>query len=75
MAGGMGATKNKYVEDWGTMRENLEKTFRFNRKTLSLGILFGVVVPVLIYRGSVSEFVSFETSILLTVITQAFEIF
>lgn len=58
MAGGMSVTKNKYVEDWGTMRENLEKRFKFNRKTLPLAIIFGVTLPILIYRGSVGEFVS-----------------
>ncbi|CAK9219389.1 unnamed protein product [Sphagnum troendelagicum] len=56
MAGGMEVHKNRYVEDWGTARENLEKTFRFNRRTLTLAIIFGIAVPYVTYRGIVAEF-------------------
>lgn len=63
MAGGMEVHKNRYVEDWGTARENLEKTFRFNRRTLPLAIIFGIAVPYVTYRGIVADFVSLVSSL------------
>ncbi len=62
MAGGMDVHKNRYVEEWAAARENLEKTFRFNRRTLTLATIFGIVVPYVTYRGIVAEFVSFVPS-------------
>ncbi|KAH9531502.1 hypothetical protein CY35_19G041600 [Sphagnum magellanicum] len=56
MAGGMDVHKNRYVEEWAAARENLEKTFRFNRRTLTLATIFGIVVPYVTYRGIVAEF-------------------
>ncbi|CAI7747672.1 unnamed protein product [Closterium sp. NIES-53] len=56
MAGGLDVHKNKYIEDWGTRRENLEKIFRFNRRTLSIAALAIVVLPVVVYRGTIAEF-------------------
>lgn len=56
MAGGMAVNKNKFIEDWGTHRENLEKYFRLNRRTLGIILTFGVFVPVLTYKGVVAEF-------------------
>ncbi|KAF5742566.1 hypothetical protein HS088_TW09G00617 [Tripterygium wilfordii] len=56
MGGGMEANKNKFIEDWGTLRENVEYNIRWNRRTLSLVGIFGIVVPVLVYRGIVKEF-------------------
>lgn len=56
MAGGLDVHKNHYIEDYGAKRENLEKVFRFNRRTLALALTFGVAVPYLVYRGCVSEF-------------------
>jgi hypothetical protein len=47
----------------GSARENLEKTFRFNRRTLTLATIFGIVVPYVTYRGIVAEFVSFVRSL------------
>jgi hypothetical protein len=35
MAGGMEVNKNKYIEEWGTARENLEKNFRWTRRNLA----------------------------------------
>jgi hypothetical protein len=55
--------KNRYVEDWGAARENLEKTFRFNRRTLPLAIIFGIAVPYVTYRGIVADFVSLVSSL------------
>ncbi len=63
MAGGMEVHKNRYVEDWGAARENLEKTFRFNRRTLPLAIIFGIAVPYVTYRGIVADFVSLVSSL------------
>lgn len=62
MAGGMDLHKNPHIEEWATKRENLEKTFRFNRRTLSLFLVFGVALPVVIYRGSIAEFVSLHSA-------------
>ena len=59
MAGGLDVHKNKFIEEWGARRENLEKTFRFNRKTLTIALIAGVALPYLIYQGTVDEFVSF----------------
>lgn len=58
MGGGMEAKKNKYIEDWGTARENLEFNFRWTRRNLLLVGIFGIAVPVLVYKGVVKEFVS-----------------
>jgi hypothetical protein len=58
MGGGMEAKKNKYIEDWGTARENLEHNFRWSRRNLLLVGIFGIAVPVLVYKGIVKEFVS-----------------
>eukprot|EP00850_Spirogloea_muscicola_P019167 SM000185S04026 [mRNA] locus=s185:42297:43262:- [translate_table: standard] len=56
MGGGMDCRKNVHIEDWGTARENLEKVFRLNRRTVPVAIFFGLVVPFAVYRGIVSEF-------------------
>ena len=58
MAGGLDVHKNKYVEDWGTARENLEKSFRFTRKNVTLALIFGIAVPFITYKGITGEFVS-----------------
>lgn len=56
MGGGMEAKKNKYIEDWGTARENLEHNFRWSRRNLLLVGIFGIALPVLVYKGIVKEF-------------------
>jgi len=56
MAGGMEVKKNKYIEEWGTARENLEKNFRWNRKNLAICSIFGLLVPYLVYKGTVRDF-------------------
>jgi len=56
MAGGMEVQKNKYIEEWGTARENLEKNFRWSRRNLALCGIFGLFVPYLIYKGAVKDF-------------------
>lgn len=57
MGGGMEANKNKYIEEWGAVRENLEHNFRWTRRNLLLVGIFGLAVPVLVYKGIVKEFV------------------
>lgn len=54
----MEANKNKFIEDWGTARENLEFNFRWTRRNLALVGIFGIAIPVLVYKGIVREFVS-----------------
>ncbi|KAA0058164.1 Pre T-cell antigen receptor alpha [Cucumis melo var. makuwa] len=57
MGGGMGAHKNKFIEDWSTARENLEYNFRWTRRNLAIVGIFGIAVPYLVYKGIVREFV------------------
>ncbi|GJV32806.1 hypothetical protein Tco_1393206 [Tanacetum coccineum] len=54
MGGGMEANKNKFIEDWGAARENLEHNFRWTRRNLALVGIFAVAVPYLVYKGTVS---------------------
>lgn len=56
MGGGMETNKNKFIEDWGSARENLEKNFRWTRRNLALVGIFGIVIPVFVYKGIVKEF-------------------
>ena len=58
MGGGMEAHKNNFIEDWSTARENLEHNFRWTRRNLALVGIFGIALPVLVYKGIVREFVS-----------------
>ena len=57
MAGGLEAKTNPHVEAWGYSREVVEKTFRFTPRSLALIGLFGIGVPVFIYRSTVKDFV------------------
>lgn len=57
MAGGMEVNKNKFLEEWVTGRENLEYNFRWTRRNLAIVGIFGIAVPVLLYKGIVREFV------------------
>ncbi|KAK4757558.1 hypothetical protein SAY87_018859 [Trapa incisa] len=56
MGGGMEAHKNRFIEDWSTARENLEHNFRWTRRNLALVGIFGIAIPVLVYKGIVREF-------------------
>lgn len=49
---------NKFVEANGYAREVVERTFRFSPKNLGIFAVFGIAVPVIIYKGCVAEFVS-----------------
>ncbi|KAI3977838.1 hypothetical protein MKX01_036678 [Papaver californicum] len=56
MGGGMEVNKNKYVEDWNAARENLEHKFRWTRRNFAIIGLFGIAIPVLVYKGIVKDF-------------------
>ncbi|KAK6139719.1 hypothetical protein DH2020_026529 [Rehmannia glutinosa] len=59
MGGGMEANKNRWVEEWGASRENLEYNFRWTRRNFALVGIFGIAIPVLVYKGIVKEFLSY----------------
>lgn len=56
MGGGMEANKNKFIEEWGSVRENLEHNFRWTRRNFALVGLFGIAIPIFVYKGIVKEF-------------------
>ncbi|GER30219.1 neuronal acetylcholine receptor subunit alpha-5 [Striga asiatica] len=56
MGGGMEVNKNRWIEEWSSARENLELNFRWTRRNLALVGIFGLAVPVLVYKGIVREF-------------------
>ncbi|RWR82671.1 neuronal acetylcholine receptor subunit alpha-5 [Cinnamomum micranthum f. kanehirae] len=56
MGGGMDVNKNKFIEDWNSARENLEHNFRWTRRNLAIVGIFGIAVPILIYKGIVRDF-------------------
>ncbi|XP_004240125.1 uncharacterized protein [Solanum lycopersicum] len=56
MGGGMEYNKNKWIEEWGAARENLELNFRWTRRNLAIVGIFGIAIPVLVYKGIVKEF-------------------
>ena len=49
--------KNRWIEEWNAGRENLEFNFRWTRRSLAVVGLFGLAVPILVYKGIVREFV------------------
>lgn len=54
----METNKNRWIEEWSTARENLEHNFRWTRRNLAIVGIFGIAVPILVYKGIVREFVS-----------------
>ncbi|KAH0993571.1 hypothetical protein GBA52_005054 [Prunus armeniaca] len=62
MGGGMEANKNKFIEEWGSARENLEHNFRWTRRNFALVGIFGIAIPILVYKGIVRDFVTFSLS-------------
>nr|CAD1834032.1 unnamed protein product [Ananas comosus var. bracteatus] len=50
--GGMEVNKNRWIEDWNAARENLEIKFRWTRRNLAIVGIFGVAVPILVYKAS-----------------------
>ncbi|KAF2569515.1 hypothetical protein F2Q68_00027793 [Brassica cretica] len=63
MGGGMETNKNKFIEDWGSARENLEHNFRWTRRNFALIGIFGIALPIIVYKGIVKDFVSFSLSL------------
>ncbi|CAN7104324.1 unnamed protein product, partial [Brassica rapa subsp. narinosa] len=57
MGGGMETNKNKFIEDWGSARENLEHNFRWTRRNFALIGIFGIALPILVYKGVVKDFI------------------
>ncbi|EEF49411.1 conserved hypothetical protein [Ricinus communis] len=57
MGGGMEANKNRFIEDWGSARENLEHNFRWTRRNFALVGIFGIALPLLVYKSIVREFI------------------
>ncbi|KAI7989210.1 hypothetical protein LOK49_LG13G00065 [Camellia lanceoleosa] len=51
MGGGMETNKNRFIEEWGSARENLELNFRWTRRNFALVGLFGIAIPILVYKG------------------------
>lgn len=62
MAGGdpTGVKPNVFVEANGAARETIERGFRLRPRSIGLFAVFGVFVPVMIYRGAVADFVRFD---------------
>ena len=54
----METNKNKFIEDWGSARENLEHNFRWTRRNFALIGIFGIALPIIVYKGIVKDFVS-----------------
>lgn len=54
--GDMPRRADPYIEDWSTMREEVEHQFKFDNKTVASLLLWVVAVPVLMYKGIVAEF-------------------
>ncbi|WZZ39638.1 hypothetical protein YC2023_035897 [Brassica napus] len=57
MGGGMETNKNKFIEDWGSARENLEHNFRWTRRNFALIGIFGIALPIIVYKGIVKDFI------------------
>ena len=54
--GKLPVTPNKFVEDWGTNRENLEAGYTFSKSNLTQFALFGVGVPLFFYFGTLNDY-------------------
>lgn len=59
MAGGLKAHTNPYLEAWATNREHIERTFRWTPRTLAVVAVAGVLVPTVIYKIGVAEYVRY----------------
>eukprot|EP00276_Gloeochaete_wittrockiana_P003769 CAMPEP_0184644180 /NCGR_PEP_ID=MMETSP0308-20130426/945_1 /TAXON_ID=38269 /ORGANISM="Gloeochaete witrockiana, Strain SAG 46.84" /LENGTH=66 /DNA_ID=CAMNT_0027072573 /DNA_START=79 /DNA_END=279 /DNA_ORIENTATION=+ len=45
----MPVTKDPFIEEWASLRENTHKTFKITRGNALVGLLVGVVIPVALY--------------------------
>ena len=57
MAGGQKAHTNPYLEAWATNREHIERTFRWTPRSLAVVVAAGIIVPALVYKMGVAEYV------------------
>lgn len=48
-AGNLPVKPNKFVEEWATRRELIEQEFKWDRKTMTQVLTFGLLVPYAIY--------------------------
>jgi len=48
---------DKAIERWAHMRENTHLTFKWNARNIRYGLVWGIAVPLIIYFGTVAEFV------------------
>lgn len=55
-AGDLPVKFNKHIETWGTYREHVEDTFKFDANTLATISIWVVAVPVLIYTTMIGEY-------------------
>ncbi|KAL3140717.1 hypothetical protein ABBQ32_005273 [Trebouxia sp. C0010 RCD-2024] len=55
LIGDLPVKPNKYIEDWGTYRENVEYTFKWNAQSCTKIVVFAILVPVAIYSVAVKE--------------------
>ena len=45
------------IDRWGAMRENTLKHFRWNKRTVTASLVWGLVVPLAMYEVTVAEMV------------------
>jgi hypothetical protein len=55
-AGDLPVKFNKHIETWGTYREHVEDTFKFDGKTLATIAIWVVATPTLIYTTMIKEY-------------------
>lgn len=48
-AGDLPVKSNKYVEDWNVYRENVELSFKWDKKTITRLVLWAGIAPVVVY--------------------------
>lgn len=56
LIGDLPVKPNKYIEEWGTYRENVEYTFRWTAESCTKIAVFAILVPMTIYTIAVKEF-------------------
>ncbi len=59
--GNLPVKSNKYIEDFGTRRETIEKEFAWDSATIQRLLVWGLAVPVGIYKMMVFEFDSADS--------------
>ena len=46
---------NVHIETWGAARENIEHSFRFNKRTMAVVALAGLAFPYVVYQVTKME--------------------